>query len=193
MKGVVSLYIQRYLNNGRLVKFISGVFIPLCVLAFVISTRVGFWGYWFGLNHVEKVAANLETSYATNVSRQVRPGDPAWKPLLRLINKYSTANFPKDREPKVFARYVAVGSHKIEAGNELVAEWTAPTTPIMLIYKEWPGQKVERKDNHIVGSIADLRTWITRSKDDFRFLVQDVALAVLSLVFAVVLWINDRS
>jgi hypothetical protein len=156
----------------------------------VVSNRFGVWDRWYGLHHLEKVAANFETSYAHNVTRRVLPGDPAWKPLLRLINKYSTADLPKDREPKALVRSKAVLSNAIEAKNEVVAEWTAPTTPIILLYKE--SLSIEPQDYRHVGSIGDLRTWVTRSKDDFRFLVQDVSLALFSLVFASTLWVVER-
>jgi hypothetical protein len=176
--------------SKRTLELVSAVIIPFCILIFVVSQRVGFWDWWFGLNDVEKVAVNFETSYASDASHPVRPGDPSWQPLLILIRNYSHVDLPKGREPKVFARSVAISSQKMDLGDGKFAEWTAPTTPIILIYRDWPGQTVPPTDYRIVGSIADLRTWINRSKDDFRFIVQDFSLTFLSLVFAIMIWLR---
>jgi hypothetical protein len=165
--------------------------IPICGLVFLISSWTGFWDRWFGLHHVEKAAESFEKSYGPDASHFVRPGDTAWKPILKLINKYSTANLPKNGEPKVLARYKAVSSEKIQSGDKIIAQWTAPTTPIVLIYKDWPGQAVEPEYYRFVGSIADLRLWIRNSKDDFRFFVQSVVLGV-SIVIVTTVWIVDR-
>ena len=168
-------------------EFFSALTVSVCVLMFVISTHAGWWDQWRGLDEVEKLAANIETSYA-HVPRQVRPGESAWKPLLRLIRRYSIADLPTDKEPKVFGRFVAIDSKKIELGGGQIGEWTAPTRPIVLIYRDWPGQQVPLADYRIVGVISDLRSWINRSKDDFRFWVQDVFFASASLAVTIAVY-----
>lgn len=175
----------------RILKFASAIIIPLCVLTFVISMRAGIWDWWLGIDKVVKVAENFETSYAPDACRPVRAGDPAWKPLLKLIDKYSIANLPKDRKPKVFARSVAILSQKIDMGPGVIAEWTAPSTPIVLIYRDWPGRAVPPQDYRIVGTLGDLRTWINRSRDDFRFFMQDILLAVLSVTLGAIIWLAE--
>jgi len=177
--------------KARFLKFVAAIIIPLIVLSFVISMRVGCWDRFFGLDKVEKVAENFESSYKPNVSHTVRVGDPAWNPLMRLISKYSNVDLPKDREPRVLARFVAVLSGKTDLGQGKIAEWTAPSTPIVVIYRDWPGQNVSTQDYRIVGTISDLRTWINRSKDDFRFIIQDILLAILSIAFGLLIWVSE--
>lgn len=174
-----------------MLKFVAAVIIPSVVLVFVISMRVGIWDRWFGLDKVEKVAEKFESSYSSDASHPVRIGDPAWTPILRLISKYSNVDLPKDKEPRVLARFVAVLSGKTDLGQGRIAEWTAPSTPIALLYRDWPGQDVPREDYRIVGTIGDLRAWINRSKDDFRFVMQDILLAVLSITLGAIIWVTE--
>lgn len=176
----------------RILRILSAFIIPTIVLIFVISMRVGFWDRWFGLDKVAIIAENFESSYTPNASHPIRLGDPGWKPLLKLISKYSIANLPKDKEPRVFARFVAILSQKTDLGQGRIAEWTAPSTPIALIYREWPGQSVSPQDYRIVGTIGDLRTWINRSKDDFRFIVQDILLAILSITCGILVLVTEK-
>src|SRR4051812_46446315 len=93
-------------------KFASAVVLPVLILGFIISERSGFWDRYFGLDHVLELATRLETSYAEGVERQLRPGQPGWEALLTLIRKYSPAQLPTNREPKLLARSVAVMSAK---------------------------------------------------------------------------------
>src|SRR4029453_14760360 len=120
------------LMGKALLKLIIGVFLPLVTIVFVVSEHVGLWDRYLGLNHVIEAAGRLETSYAEGVDRILRPGEPAWAPLIKLIHRYSSAQLPADRQPKLLARFVAVASAKIDAGPGKIAEWTAPSTPITL-------------------------------------------------------------
>ena len=63
--------------------------LPVVYVGFVIGDRAGLWDRLRGLDEVERVAARLETSYATNVVRQIKPEDKAWRPLLSLIQRYT--------------------------------------------------------------------------------------------------------
>jgi hypothetical protein len=175
----------------RTLKFFLAIVIPVCVIAFVFSMRTGFWDWCFGIDKVVKVTENFETSYAPDACHPVRPGDPAWDPILKLISKYSSADLPKDKKPKVFARFVAVLSQKTDLGQGKIAEWTAPSTPIALIYRDWPGQDVPPQDYRIVGTIGDLRIWINRSRDDFRFVMQDILFAILAIIIGTIIWFTE--
>jgi hypothetical protein len=50
---------------------------------------------------------------------------------------------------------------------------------------------VPPEDYRIVGTIGDLRAWIIRSKDDFRFVMQDILLAVLSITLGAIIWVTE--
>jgi hypothetical protein len=116
----------------------------------------------------------------------LRKGDQ--RPLLRVITKYSHAQLPTDREPRVFVRSVAVASAQSEAAR---AEWTAPTTPIWLLYKEWPGH-VTPDDYRIVGTIGEFHNWIRNDEADFDFLVRTILFGALSLCVSVFLALPDK-
>jgi hypothetical protein len=109
---------------------------------------------------------------------------------MRVIAKYSSARLPIGREPRVFARFVAVASARDEAGH---GEWTAPTTPVALLYKEWPGHgEVPPGDFVLVGTIGDLRTWIQRDETDFDFLIRTILFGALSASVGVFLALPDK-
>src|SRR5262249_12036683 len=76
-----------------LLKLIVAVFLPLVTIVFVVSEHVGLWDRYLGLNHVIEAAGRLETSYAEGIDRILRPGEPAWAPLIKLIHRYSSAGF----------------------------------------------------------------------------------------------------
>ena len=175
-------------SRGRALELVAGVVIPLLVLGFVVADRFGLSDWIFGHDSVLNVAARFETSYAKDVDRQVGSDEPAWFPLLDLIRRYSPADLPHDLEPTVFARFQAVSSGMLEMPEGEVAEWTSPATPIVLIYEVWPGQKVAKDQYRVVGSIGDLRTWVARSRADFRFLIQDIAFALLSILVGILIW-----
>jgi hypothetical protein len=130
----------------------------------------------------------METSYAKGVKRQFRPGDDGFKETLDLIRKYSTATFAPGQHPVLITRYVAVASSKIEAGDKILAEWTAGTTPLVVLYREPPQAHLTDGSAVFAGSIGDLRVWIDRSKKDFHFLVQEVFLAGISITVALLAW-----
>lgn len=175
------------------IKLVLAVLLPITSLAFVISDWAGAWDRFRGLHHVEAVAERLETSYAEGVDRQIGPDEKAWIPLMRLITNYSKADLPKDRQPKLLARAVAIQSAKIDVGQGKIAEWTAPSTPIILVYADWPGQKILPESYRIVGTIGDIRTWIARSKADFTFLVHDVSFVLITIALALVLWHLEKN
>ena len=118
--------------------------------------------------------------------------DQAEHPLMRIITSYTHANLPKDKQPQVFARAVAVSSAKSDVG-----EWTAPTTPIYLLYGEWP---TPGKDDlklgqtaWAVGTIGDLHEWIRRDQADFDFFWRTLIFGALSAFVGIFLALPDRS
>jgi hypothetical protein len=143
-------------------------------------TYFGVWNHLRGDDLVSKIAARFDKSYSEDASIPVRRDDQEWQPLLRIIRTYTHTELPRDREPLVFARFAAVSSAKTEAGGKLIAEWTAPTTPLALIYREWPGQQVPNEDYRIVGTIQDLHDWIRADEADFDFFCRTIIFGVLS-------------
>jgi hypothetical protein len=176
----------------RLLKLMAAVVLPALTIGLIVSEHAGWWDRYFGLTNVLDVAKRFETSYAESVNRQIRPGDPAWGALNDLIRRYSTADLPPGREPKVFARFVAVASSKIDLGDGKIAEWTAPSTPVVLIYDDWPGQSVPPSDYRIVGTIGDLRVWVDKRRSDFHFLARDVLVSLTSVILGLVVWIVEH-
>ena len=169
-----------------------GVFLSLVSVAFAALSYFGFWSSVRGDDLLAALANRLDTSYATDVSRQVRQPDPEWRPLLRVIRSYSPKRgiLPKDREPVVFARFAAVASAKSEAG-----EWTASTTPIVLLYKEWPSPGnsiVPGQDGWIIGTLGDFHEWIRKDEADFDFLLRTVILGALSACVGLFLALPER-
>ena len=116
--------------NFKLIVRWAGVGVSALSIVFAISTYLGFWNFLRGDNLLADVAARFDKSYTENAAMPVIRGDKEWAPLMRVITKYSHAQLPTDKEPRVFARLPAVISAKNEAAR---AEWTAPTTPITLI------------------------------------------------------------
>lgn len=177
----------------RVLKFGTAVFVPLVTIAFLISEHRGFWDRYFQLTDVLEVARKFESSYTDEAGAPVRPEDAAWEPLLTLIGRYSTAKLPTEREPRVFARSVAVTSAKIEPEpGKIVAEWTAPSTPIFLVYVEWPGNQVGPSDYAVVGTIGDIRGWVDRYRADFHFFTRDVFILASSIVLGALIWVAEH-
>ena len=58
-----------------------GVLLSAGGVLFAVLSYSGFWGFARGDDLLEALADRLDTSYATNVARQVRPGDPRMVPL----------------------------------------------------------------------------------------------------------------
>src|SRR3989338_7615145 len=121
-----------------LLRFLAAVCLPLVVIFFVVSEHAGWWDRYLGLDDVLEAAGRFETSYAEDVRRVITPSDAAWVPVVDLIYSYSPAELPTDRQPRILARFPAVASAKAELGAGRIAEWTAPSTPIVLLYKDWP-------------------------------------------------------
>lgn len=158
-----------------------GVLLSLTSVLFATLSYIGFWSYIRGDDLLDELANRLDTSYAVNISRQVRPNDPEWSPLIRVIKIYSNARgeLLKDREPLVFARMQAVTS--AQSGG---AEWTAPSTPILLLYKEWPAPGSASlkpgQDAFTVGTLGTLHEWIKTDKDQFDFFWRTLIFGFLS-------------
>jgi hypothetical protein len=181
--------------NRKNIKFIlrwTGVLVSALSIVFAILTFYGVWSYLRGDTLLYYLAERLDTSYA-EVSRQVRPADKEWQPLIRVIKKYTRAKLPGDREPLVFTRSGAVASAKIEAGPNTFAEWTAPTTPISLLYKDFPksGSGIGPEDVVVVGTLQDLHNWIHDDEVGFDFLFRTIILGVLSACVGLFLILAD--
>ena len=157
-----------------------GVVVSAVAVVFAVLSYCGFWSYIRGNDMLNALADRLDTSYAADVSRQVRPVDPEWRPLIRIIKRYTRADLLKDKSPVVFARSQAITSATTNAG-----EWTAPATPVMLIYRKWPapgtGDFIKGKDFVTVGTLGDIRDWIKRDESDFDFFWRTLIFGSLSL------------
>jgi len=68
-------------------------------------------------------------------------------------------------------------------------EWTAPTTPILLLYKEWPGASDLHigEDALVVGTIGSLHDWIKQDQADFEYLWRTIIFGALSASIAIFL------
>lgn len=174
----------------RFLQLSAAVLVPALGLLFIASERMGLWDRWLGLNEVERIATRFETSYAEDVDRWVDPGEPGWQPLLGLIRRYSGVSIPKNREPRGVARQVAILSGKIELGDGQIAEWTAPSTPILLVFSEH-GKSFSMGDVVRVGAIGDLRVWCDRRRADLKFFMSDLLLGLTTIALGFVLWMVD--
>lgn len=167
-----------------------GVIISGAAVLFAILSYGGFWSYVRGDDILSALADRFDTSYAAEVSHIVRSRDPEWNPLLRVIKRYTRADLLQDKAPVVFARAQAIASAKSNAG-----EWTAPTTPIMLIYKDWPapgtGDFIKGKDFVTVGTLGDLHDWIRRDQGDFDFFWRTLIFGSLSFCVGAFLALPD--
>jgi hypothetical protein len=173
-----------------ILKFLAAAVMPSLYLAFIITDHYEAWDRVRGLNEVKIVAARMNVSYA-EAKRQYWPSDKEWIPTLALITRYTKAQLPQGKSPVMIARYKAVASAKIDITPGSSAEWTAPTTPLVLLYRDPP---LSMDDAVIVGDIGDLSVWIDKSKSDFRFLIQNVLLGVFSIALAVLIWsVEHRS
>lgn len=176
-------------RTGRALELLAAVGLPLLGLGFVAGDRGGLWDRILGLHHVEAVAARLETSYAHGVDRKIGPDEEAWRPLVALIRKYSPAKLPPDREPTFMARGVAVISGRLQSADDVVAEWTAPSTPLYFYFGApseagpFPAEDVLQ-----VGTLGDLRSWMQRRRDGLRFVFQDFFLAAAGVALGFLLW-----
>src|ERR1700722_11407015 len=166
--------------------------LPFSYLAFIVADRFGVWDQFSGLDLVEHASANFDLSYAPDASNPVRVGDKEWGPLLKLTYRFSNAQFPTDKQPLLFARSVAISSGRTPSEGVVMAEWTAPSTPLLLLYHDWPGHgEIQPADYRVVGTIGDLREWISKAKDYRRFLVQDVFLGTFTPLLGFALFLID--
>jgi hypothetical protein len=144
-----------------------------------------------GWDSAEKVADRFNHSYTPDASAPVYPDSPERDPTIKLIEKYSRQKLRADRQPGTIARMQAsLSTQDAYSGTE----WTAPSTPIVVIYQRWPtntGAPIPKEGAAIVGTIGDLQNWIAQSKSDFHFLVNDVFLALISVGLCVWLWIKE--
>jgi hypothetical protein len=180
-------------NAHSITKLLVKMASPLLAFLFLINLHVGMVDWWFGYHHLLKVAERFETSYAPNVNRQVGPDEPAWRPLLRLIRTYSTVQLPMERQPIIITRTPAPASGNIPAGPGRIAEWTAPSTPVVLLFRELTAAGLLPEDVLIVGTIGDLRAWVDRDREWVRFIVRDVILGLLTLSLIVIAWHSEGS
>jgi hypothetical protein len=170
----------------------TGVLLAILSVAFAIVTYRTHWDWWLGDDMVEKVAERFDLSYSNDAASPVRPEDPEWAPLVKLIERYSPHRdeLPKERPPMVFARGQAITSAKTAAG-----EWTAPTTPIVLLYRKWPdpgsGDLKFGEDAFVVGTIGDLHDWVRRDRADFDFVWRTILFGLLSACAGIALALAD--
>lgn len=175
---------KRWLELGRI------AVLPILYLLLVLAEHNGLIDHWRGLDRVQTVANNFSLSYAPDASTPVYPSDAAWKPLLGLIQRYSAVKLRSDKQPQTVARFATTLSTRQEIGEGVRTEWTSPSTPFAVMYRHWPdpGTTFPREDYTIVGTIGALQNWIAQSKADCHFLVHDIVLGILALVFGYAVW-----
>jgi multisubunit Na+/H+ antiporter MnhB subunit len=165
-----------------------GVALSVLSVAFAIMTYFGVWNYLRGDDVASELVARFDQSYSEDASKPVRRGDRGWQPLIRIITEYTHADLPHDREPLVLARFPAVLSAKTEVGGKVFAEWTAPTTPIAILYKDWPGHgDLSKEDWREVGTLQDLHDWIRKDEADFDFVTRIIIFGLLSVCVGIFL------
>ena len=111
-----------YRNKIQIKKIIKSIEIFIAILSFlfVVLQHGGFVDrYFLHTDLLNGVANNLSTSYAPN-QRVYRTADKEWKNLIKIIYKYSSANFPQDQSPKILARAVAISSAKQDLDRKSV-------------------------------------------------------------------------
>lgn len=171
--------------RGRSFRVLSWIVAALAI-GFAVANHTGIIDRVRGLNYATAVAAQYDLSYGPNGPKPIYPGDPAWPIVMRLIREYSSAQLPTNRSPLVIARLRALAS-VVNTNVPGLPQWTAPTTPIVVLYRPWPdpgASPIGPKDYQVVGTIGDLHNWIARDSDDFRFWTSDVLLAALALLLA---------
>jgi hypothetical protein len=179
--------IQTGINLGLL------VVLPLCILLMAVAEHTGMHDRWRGLDLVEKASDSFNHSYGIEPSKPIYPEDPEWAPTLGLIEEYSRYKLRTDRQPATIARQQAKLSVK-EPNADL--DWTAPSTPLVVLYRHWPGNSGEvipRDEVTIVGSIGDLQNWIARSKAEFHFRVNNIILGLMSAALGLWLVIHEAT
>ena len=162
--------------------------LPLGIILVVAAEHYGLVDRWRGLDEVQKVSDRFDESYAPDASRPLFRGDAAWKPTVELIRKYSKVKLRTDEQPDEIVRFRATFSAKDTEGFE----WTSPSTPFAVVYGYWPPETGHPppplQDVTIVGTIGELQGWIAQSESDFHFLVNDVILGLMPVLFGLWLW-----
>jgi hypothetical protein len=172
----------------------AAVVLSFLSVAFAVVSYSTRWDWWLHDDMVEKVAERFDLSYSQDAGLPVQRGDPEWIPVLKLIQRYSPhrGELPKDRPPMTVARFQAITAAQTAAG-----EWTAPTTPVALLYRKWPdpgsGTFKPGQDAFIVGTIGDLHDWIRRDRADFDFLWRTIIFGLLSTSVGVTLALADTT
>jgi len=180
------------MTGNRVISFVATVIPPLAVLFFIVAEHAGWIDHWRGIDLVQQVADRFNLSYALGASRPVYPTDPEWNSTITLIRKHAKTKLRADKLPQTIARMRATLSTD-EAFAE--TEWTAPSTPIVVLYRQWPNPgnwPFTQDEFSVVGTIGDLQNWIDQSKADFHFLVDDVLLGVMTVLLSVWAWRLDR-
>jgi len=147
---------------------ILAVLLSLSTIGFAVAEHLGWVDTIRGLDSVKGIANSYDLSYGPNSPEPVYPGNPAWPVLLGMIQHHNP-NLP-DRRPLTIARYKALAS-TVNVNLPGLPQWTAPGTPILLLYRKWPAPgtpPIEREDYRVVGTIGDLHTWIKEDSDNFH-------------------------
>lgn len=169
--------------------------LPFFYLGFLLTDRYGLWDNLSGLSWSDRSEQRFEKSYARDSSIRVRSGDKAWMPTLKLIRKYSKANLQPDRESKVIARWQAALSTRTPTEGPIFSEWTAPSTPIVLLYEDLPmtaDAKLDANDWVVVGTIGEWREWIVRAREERRFVVLNVFLGTFGPLLSIFVFLLER-
>jgi hypothetical protein len=172
----------------------AGVALSAAAVVFAALSYSGTWSYLRGDDLITSVADRFDLSYAPDASKPVRAGDPEWRPLMRVVNTYTRAILRRDKPPVVFARLQAITSGKMEVEGTLIGEWTAPTTPILLLYRKWPAPgtgPIPKEDAILVGTLGDLHEWIRRDQADFDFFWRTLIFGSLSVCVGAFLALPD--
>ncbi|HEY0221095.1 MAG TPA: hypothetical protein VGC58_02630 [Candidatus Paceibacterota bacterium] len=173
----------KYLYKNNKLKLL-GIFLSFITLFFVITEHFGMWDRIRCTNELLEYNSRIQTSYA-EVTRTITPENKEWRCVTNTIYKYSNTKLQKDKKPIGIVRFVATQSFKQNLGENNFAEWTAPSTPIAFVYKQLPDGNVLNEDLAIVGSIGEFESWIEKDKNEFKFIIQNIFLGVLSFSVAV--------
>jgi hypothetical protein len=177
--------------NKRRIELALSVVLPLLYLAVASADHFGVTDRLKGLDKVQGVGDNFGLSYGPSPSMPIYPDNPAWKPLLLLIRQYSKVKLRIDKQPQTIARFQASLSTEDRLGDGEISQWTSPSTPFVVLYRYWPantGKVIPKDDYTVIGTIGDLQNWITQSKNDTHFLIQDVLLTLAACVLGYILW-----
>lgn len=163
--------------------------VPLIILLYSVGEHFGFIDRFLGNDDVMGIYERFNTSYDPSIDRKVGSDEPGWARAMTLIRKHSAAKIEFIDEKMILARSVATVSGKVDLPNGKYAEWTAPSTPLLLVNSE--GEKMDgfvSEDVQIVGSIGDLKLWVEQDQLSRRFLFQDIFSPLAAAILAIILW-----